>query len=135
MKPQIKITVLKCIPDIVKNPAVIATLKDGQRVLFKGVECIVQTGITDPCPIFTPSSIWFTTASSDADTYNRLNDLHDEQNGFCYTDRAPVYSQYIKHVRIPNRHIDPSLPEPDVCKRSVNSRETFMRHIADCEIN
>lgn len=131
------VSVKRKLPDIVAHPDKILTLKSGEHVLFKGVECIVEC-----CP--ESDEIWFTTADSRPKEYNEA--MHTYLQGEMFADGAhPNYRKFIKHVRMPQ---DVVLDEVGVSTkrnhwgigfhshtRAVNKRDLFRQHIVDCEIS
>lgn len=131
------VAVKRRLPDIVANPDKILSLEDGERVLFKGVECIVSV-----CP--DSDEIWFTTADSRPKEYNEA--IHNYLQGEMFADGPnPNYRIYVKHVRM---HHDVVMDEPGrtakrnhwgigfhTHTRAVNTRALFRQHIGTCEIS
>lgn len=131
------VAVKRRLPDIVANPDKILTLKAGDHVLFKGVECFVEC-----CP--DSDEIWFTTADSRVAEYKAAMEEH-LQGEFFAKGANPNYRAYIKHVRMSQEVV---LDEIGMTTkrnhwgigfhshtRAVNTRDKFREHIGTCEIS
>lgn len=130
------VQVKRRLPDIVQNPEIILTLKAGQHVLFKGVECYVEVDADS-------DEIWFTTVDSRVAEYNKLlNEFLEED----YFEGAlhPNYRNYVKHIRVPHSVVNDE-PGKSMKRhragigfhkhtRAVNKRALFRNVIDQCEI-
>jgi hypothetical protein len=131
------VAVKRRLPDIVANPDKILTLKSGDHVLFKGVECFVEC-----CK--DSDEIWFTTANSRPTEYNAA--MEEYLQGEMFAEGAhPNYRAYIKHIRMPQGVVLDELGLSTKRNhwgigfhshtRAVNTRDLFRQHIGDCEIS
>jgi hypothetical protein len=130
------VSVKRKLPDIVLNPEIILTIAVGSRVLFKGVECVVEG-----CP--DSEEIWFTTVDSRVAEYNAL--MEEFLNGDYFADGMhPNYRSFVKHIRVPH-HVVNDEPGKSTKRnrwgigfhthtRAVNKRALFRNVIDQCEI-
>lgn len=130
------VQVKRVLPDIVANPELILTLPHGARVLFKGVECVMEV---DP----SSDEIWFTTADSRVEEYNEAVEAFLQEDYFAGA-LHPNYRNYVKHIRVPHSVVNDE-PGKSMKRhragigfhkhtRAVNKRALFRNVIDQCEI-